>query len=192
MYCLNYVVDIDYTCISTIHKPAPTTAKSIVVSKDDPEYYVAGLPVVSFRLTDEFKKEYPKVQQASVSTLLRVKGWILPNYPCPPNEEKTEILRAVIRESFSASRSLRLLANADLVDKLVEDIIEVTETLMSADEVDLQAFAHPDIKPSLNERLSDGPGKWGGWGKWGKGKADEFRAKMNEQRQTGVFKRAAC
>jgi len=96
--------DVDYTCLSTIHHPLGT-AKSMLLSKDDPEYYVAGLPVVSFRLTDQFKKDYPHVKQASVSTLLRVKGWILPNYPLPPNEEKTEILRAVIRESFSASMS---------------------------------------------------------------------------------------
>ena len=75
----------------------------MILSKDDPEYYIAGLPVVSFRLSDEFKKEFPQVKQAAVSTLLRNKGWILPNYPLPPNEEKTEILRAVIRESFSTS-----------------------------------------------------------------------------------------
>jgi glutamate decarboxylase len=75
----------------------------MLLKRDDPERYIAGLPVVSFHLTDEFRKEYPQVKQASVSTLLRVKGWILPNYPLPPNEEKTEILRAVIRESFSAS-----------------------------------------------------------------------------------------
>lgn len=75
----------------------------MLLSKNDPERYVAGLPVVSFHFTDQFKKQYPQVKQASVSTLLRVKGWILPNYPLPPNQEKIEILRAVIRESFSTS-----------------------------------------------------------------------------------------
>jgi len=64
-----------------------------------------GLPVVSFRLTDEFKKDYPEVSQAAISTLLRSKGWIVPNYPLPPNEEKTEILRVVVRESFTSSIS---------------------------------------------------------------------------------------
>jgi glutamate decarboxylase len=97
-----YKLMIDYTCVSTIHHQLPTPeAKSL--HKDDPERYIAGLPVVSFRLTDEFRRDFPLVKQVSVSTLLRVKGWILPNYPLPPNEEKTEILRAVIRESFSAS-----------------------------------------------------------------------------------------
>lgn len=94
---------IDYTCVSSIHKVL-SSPSAMLLSKDDPERYVAGLPVVSFHFTDEFRKEYPQVKQASVSTLLRVKGWILPNYPLPPNEERTEILRAVIRESFSASK----------------------------------------------------------------------------------------
>ena len=92
----------DYTCVSTIHHQL-STASSMLLAKDDPERYVAGLPVVSFHLTDEIRKEFPHIKQVSVSTLLRVKGWILPNYPLPPNEEKTEILRAVIRESFSTS-----------------------------------------------------------------------------------------
>ena len=91
----------DYTCVSTIHHQLPTA--SSMLAKNDPERYIAGLPVVSFHLTDEMHKEFPHIKQASVSTLLRVKGWILPNYPLPPNEEKTEILRAVIRESFSTS-----------------------------------------------------------------------------------------
>jgi hypothetical protein len=78
-----------------------------------------------------------------------------------------------------------------MVDKLIEDIVEVTETLMDADEVDIEAFAHLNTK-SLNERLP-AKEKWGGWGKWGKLKADEFRAKMKEQQLgVGVFKRGVC
>jgi glutamate decarboxylase len=92
----------DYVCCSEIHKEV-STAKSMLWEKDEPERYIPGLPVVSFHLTDQFKSDFPHVRQAAISTLLRVKGWILPNYPLPPNDEKTEILRAVIRESFSAS-----------------------------------------------------------------------------------------
>ena len=100
LYCPQLISD--YTCVSTIHHELSTaSAKSL--AKDDPERYIAGLPVVSFRLSDEIHQQYPHIKQASVSTLLRVKGWILPNYPLPPDEEKTEILRAVIRESFSTS-----------------------------------------------------------------------------------------
>lgn len=44
------------------------------------------------------------------------------DYPLPPNEEKTEILRVVVRQSMSI----------DLLDRLVADIIAVTESLMEA------------------------------------------------------------
>jgi glutamate decarboxylase len=182
---------IDYTCVSTIHHQL-TTPSAMLLSKDDPEKYVAGLPVVSFHLTDQFRKDFAHVKQASISTLLRVKGWILPNYPLPPNEEKTEILRAVIRESFSASISLGYGIDIDMVDKLIEDIVEVTETLMAADVVDIEAFAHPDTKPTLNMRIAGGEGKWAGWGKWGKEKAEEFRSKMREQEKNGLFRRGVC
>lgn len=75
----------------------------MLLSEDDPERYVPGLPVVSFHFSEGFRKEFPEIKQASVSTLLRARGWILPNYPLPPNEEKQEILRVVVRESFSSS-----------------------------------------------------------------------------------------
>ena len=32
-----------------------------------------------------------------------------------------------------------------MADKLIEDIVEVTETLMVADEVDIEAFAHLNL-----------------------------------------------
>ena len=92
---------LDYVCLSSIHRPRPNADESL--DEDDPERYIPGLPVVSFRLTDQFVTENPHIKQAAVSTLLRVKGWILPNYPLPPTEEKTEILRVVVRESFSSS-----------------------------------------------------------------------------------------
>ncbi|CAZ80579.1 unnamed protein product [Tuber melanosporum] len=53
--------------------------KEAVLSDDNPHVYNAGLPVVAFRLSDEFKKEFPHVKQASVSTLLRAKGYIIPS-----------------------------------------------------------------------------------------------------------------
>lgn len=47
------------------------------------------------RLSDEFKQDYPHVQQVWIQTMLRAKGWIVPNYGAPPAEEKTEMLRVV-------------------------------------------------------------------------------------------------
>jgi glutamate decarboxylase len=52
------------------------------------------------------------------------------DYPLPPNEDQTEILRVVVRESLSL----------DMIDRLVTDICAVTEMLMRTDAVDLAAF----------------------------------------------------
>ncbi|CAO3676968.1 unnamed protein product [Umbelopsis vinacea] len=94
--------------------------------------YNPALPVVSFKLTDDFKRDNPHVKQAAVSTLLRTRGWIIPNYALPPNEEHIEILRIVVRESFSQ----------DLVDTVVSDIIWAAETLASSETgFDAEIFA---------------------------------------------------
>jgi len=118
-----------FTVLSNIHKPlgttkslAQTVTESLVgIDEDDAEFYERGLPVVSFRFSDKFKAENPNVKQEWVQSLLRAKQWIVPNYALPPNEEKVEILRIVVRESMSA----------DLVEKVVVDILQVTESLMS-------------------------------------------------------------
>ena len=81
-------------------------------------------------MSDGFKKDFSHVKQESISTLLRAKQYIIPNYPLPPKEEKTEILRVVVRESMSL----------DLLDRLITDIIAVTEQLMRSDPLDLSAF----------------------------------------------------
>ncbi|KAG8694803.1 hypothetical protein FRC08_008250 [Ceratobasidium sp. 394] len=118
-----------YTCLSNIHKPLGTT-KGLTqtltetvkgIDEDDAEYYERGLPVVSFRFSDKFKADNPNVRQEWVQSLLRAKQWIVPNYALPPNEQSVEILRIVVRESMSA----------DLIEKVVVDILQVTESLMS-------------------------------------------------------------
>lgn len=75
-----------------------------------------------------------------------------------------------------------------MVDRLIEDIVEVTETLMISDELEIEALAHPF---TLNEEVEKNE-TWRGWGNWKKEKADKFKAKLKEQQQTGVFKRGAC
>lgn len=49
------------------------------------------------------------------------------DYPLPPTAQDTEILRVVVRESLSA----------DLVDRLISDIVAVTERLANSEPVDL-------------------------------------------------------
>lgn len=91
-----------YRCVSDIHRPKGQTEY-----KKDETYegkdgdtsadYNAGLPVVAFTLTDEFKQKvdarrlpraiemianvskYPHVKQVSVSNLLRAKQYIIPS-----------------------------------------------------------------------------------------------------------------
>ncbi|KAL0937547.1 glutamate decarboxylase [Colletotrichum truncatum] len=136
-----------YTVVSDIHRPvqdkaATETEGSAANQAADKEGdedaasgetsadYVAGLPVVSFRLTDEFKDKYPHIKQETISLMLRARGWIIPNYPLPPNEEKIEILRVVVRESMTF----------DLLERLLGDIASVTESLMENDQIDLQVL----------------------------------------------------
>lgn len=124
-----------YTCVSDIHRPVSAAAGVIAGAKhailggegETSANYIAGLPVVSFRLADDFRKEFPHIKQESVSLLLRARQWIIPNYALPPHEDKTEILRVVIRESMSL----------DLLDRLIADLVSVTQTLIDNDEVDL-------------------------------------------------------
>ena len=95
-----------YTCLSDIHRPGPTNASttqqfkntitSATGSSNPPmtqasstsAAYAAGLPVVSFRVTDEFRREYPHIKQETILLLLRARQWIIPNYGLPPGEER--------------------------------------------------------------------------------------------------------
>ena len=128
-----------YHCVSDIHRKkgeeglfeaGVKAARNVAAQDETSADYVAGLPVVAFRLSDEFKKEYPHIKQVAVSNLLRAKQYIVPNYPLPPNEEKTEILRIVVRETMSI----------DLLNRLIADIIQVTETLISSEQSDIMAY----------------------------------------------------
>ncbi|GAA5944068.1 uncharacterized protein JCM15063_004306 [Sporobolomyces koalae] len=113
-----------YTIVSDIHKAKNDSlvekAKQSISRVDDIEHYVPSLPVVAFMFSDEFKKEYPSVKQSAIQHGLRQFNWIVPNYELPPNAQDEEVLRVVIREKF----------NEDMVERLVVDIINVTEGLM--------------------------------------------------------------
>ncbi|KAJ1929231.1 glutamate decarboxylase gad1 [Tieghemiomyces parasiticus] len=97
-------------------------------------FYNAGLPVVTFKFTDAFQKEYPTVTQAAISLLLRVKGWIVPNYELPPSCETVEILRVVVRESMSA----------DLVDRFMHDTVWALKLLTEQSGVGASILASQD------------------------------------------------
>ena len=137
------------TCVSDIHRKkgeyAFNCVKGTTFSKGNETSadYNPGLPVVAFHLSGEFKKEYPHIKQEAVSNMMRAKQYIIPNYPLPPNEEKTDILRIVVRESMSF----------DLLDRLIADICDVTSRLMETSPGDL-GFIHAEHNTSAEKQLS--------------------------------------
>jgi len=158
-----------YRCVSDIHRPKgqleykkgqKDEGKDGETSAD----YNAGLPVVAFTLSDDFKRDYPHVKQVSISNLLRAKQYIIPSksllhlpghtqtpklipsllfsdYPLPPKEDSTEILRVVVRETMSM----------DLLDRLIADIFSVTENVMNSDEIDLKVWQPFQNKNSVEK-----------------------------------------
>jgi glutamate decarboxylase len=119
-----------FTVLSDIHRPVSTggdllegAKKAVGINEEDVESYVPGLPVVAFRFSDEFQKKHPSIQQKWIQTLLRVKGWIVPNYELAPDLQKVEILRVVVRENMAE----------ELIDKLLADIIDIVEDLIKRD-----------------------------------------------------------
>ena len=79
-------------------------------------------------------------------------------------------------------------------DRLIEDIVGVTESLMVADRVDIEAFAHPDAQLSLNEkirRFSLGMDSHAGIAS--QEKLEHLKNKMEEHKAgDGIFKRGSC
>jgi glutamate decarboxylase len=120
-----------YKVVSKVHLTLPegstlmgSVAKAVGATDDDKaENYYPGLPVVAFHFSDTFKQENPNVRQEWIQTLLRTKQWIVPNYALPPNEQDTEILRIVVRESMTA----------DIIERVITDICEATESLINKD-----------------------------------------------------------
>lgn len=116
-----------FEVLSDIHRPVEnlsTAVKGAVgLDEENVENYIPGLPVVSFRFSDDYRAKNPDVQQKWVQTLLRAKGWIVPNYELAPDLQNVEILRVVVRESVTA----------DMVDRLVADLVDIVQQLAQAD-----------------------------------------------------------
>ena len=105
-----------YVCVSDIHRKKGEHSfkgtKEVIFSREDETSadYNAGLPVVAFCFSDDFKKQYPKVKQQSVSTLLRAKQYIIPSesdfYHMPscdtPATAQTRLHRLVTAHTSSA------------------------------------------------------------------------------------------
>ncbi|KAI6006030.1 pyridoxal phosphate-dependent transferase [Pisolithus albus] len=93
-----------YTVLSDIHrlKSEGLLAKAVAgIDEENAEVYEDGLPVVSFRFSDDFRQKYPEIEQRWIQVLLRARGWI------------------------SGSTVVETL-----IDRLFADIVEVTEDLI--------------------------------------------------------------
>lgn len=161
-----------YTCLSDIHRLVnPSSGSQDVGSASSSATYTPGLPVIAFRFSDAFRQTYPHIKQETVSLLLRARQWIVPNYALPPDESETEILRVVVRVSMSF----------DLLDRLVTDLVEVTETLMERDQVDLSV-----LQTSRRARRGQEPAKKGE-----EGDREEGGGKGEKSAEEGLH-RAVC
>jgi len=72
------------------------------------------LPILALEV--KRKSEFTVFQ---LSDKLRERGWIVPAYTMPPNAEKTEVLRIVVKENFSR----------DMAEMLVDDMKRFTKEL---------------------------------------------------------------
>ena len=81
-----------------------------------------------------------------------------------------------------------------MCDRLIEDIVAVTETLMVADVVDIEAYAHPDARLTLNDKISRAnAGKDSNVGVARKEKINRLRDKLIEHLAgDGIFRRGSC
>lgn len=78
-----------------------------------------GLPLVAFKLKKELKYD-----EFAIAAHLRMRGWIVPAYTMAPHTEKMKLLRVVVREDFSASRSETLLRDIQETVSFLEDAPE--------------------------------------------------------------------
>ncbi|EKM55716.1 uncharacterized protein PHACADRAFT_121497 [Phanerochaete carnosa HHB-10118-sp] len=143
-----------FEVLSDIHRPVEGLAASIkgAVSFDEEniDNYIPGLSVVAFRFSEEYRAQNPDVKQKWVQTLLRAKGWIVPNYELAPDLENIEILRVVVRESVTA----------DMIDGLVGDLVEVADQLAQTDSPvhALAALGNKHSTEAHHGKLPDGHG----------------------------------
>ncbi|BGP57823.1 hypothetical protein JCM8202_002478 [Rhodotorula sphaerocarpa] len=126
-----------YKVVSRGHLPKePSTltdkVKDTVVPNDAIDHFLPSLPVVAFQFSQEFRKEYPRIKQASIQKGLRQREWIVPNYTLPPNAQQEEVLRVVFRDKFTE----------EMTERLFTDIIEVTEGLMDEHKADVPNPGH--------------------------------------------------
>ncbi|BGP42873.1 glutamate decarboxylase gad1 [Rhodotorula kratochvilovae] len=123
-------------------------AKQSTGLSNEIDAYIPGLPVIAFKFSDEFVREYPRIKQRSIQLQMRQRQWIIPNYSLPENAQGEEVLRVVMRETF----------NEDMVERLFTDLITVTEELMEEHKADVPHPGHNVAQQQPGQGPSDGTG----------------------------------
>lgn len=116
-----------FEVVSCLHEKmnSSTIANSIDDYWESPHQFKPGIPLCAFKLSEKFKAEHPEIPQSIISTLLRQKGWIIPNYPLPQStdgSDKKEVLRVVFRIEMKL----------DMCLLLVQDIFAIIEKLIKS------------------------------------------------------------
>ncbi|KAL3230190.1 Glutamate decarboxylase [Nakaseomyces bracarensis] len=110
------IFDGSFEVVSSIHKKISDGSIPDASNAywEHPEQYVPGVPLIAFKFSDKFRKEFSLVPQALLSHMLRTRGWIIPNYPLPhstDDSDKQEVLRVVFRTEMTLDLAQLLLAD---------------------------------------------------------------------------------
>lgn len=99
--------------------------------------YKPGIPLVAFKLSEKFKTKYAEIPQALISSLLRNRGWIVPNYPLPQSTDETknwEVLRIVFRSELKLDLAQLLLNDIELIIlKLIHSYTFIRKEILASD-----------------------------------------------------------
>ncbi|CCF56661.1 hypothetical protein KAFR_0B03640 [Kazachstania africana CBS 2517] len=109
-----------FDIVSSIHEKITdsSTPKGVNEYWESPSLFKPGVPLVAFKLTKEFQAEYSEIPQVLISSMLRARGWIIPNYPLPKStdeSDKDEVLRVVFRHEMKLDLAQLLLFDIEMV-----------------------------------------------------------------------------
>ncbi|SCU87320.1 LAME_0D09626g1_1 [Lachancea meyersii CBS 8951] len=132
--------------ISSIHQRIDGNKATLKDCLKSPELFKPGVPLVAFKLSNQFHEKYPEIPQAMVSSLLRTKGWIVPNYPLPSSTDKSnkwEVLRVVFRTEMSL----------DLIQLFIHHVYQAIEKLITCYESVPDVLSSEERKDAIYKML---------------------------------------
>ncbi|KAJ5263424.1 hypothetical protein N7478_011029 [Penicillium angulare] len=101
-----------FRCLSDIHRLQAGSKLQVGSRSLCEEEMISGLPVVVFRLSDGFKREYPSFCLTDISDIMHQQRYSIPYYTIPgwgPDGEDIEVMRIVVREDFTSKTAKEVL-----------------------------------------------------------------------------------